>query len=410
MTKQLTEPLSATKDRSPYELYVQARQRGVYFDEHDNAWIASSFDDVKTVCIEEDVFARVKPSEVVPSEKYVPIIGRRHASGLVGQERIEHRKWWLSLFTRPKVEAYRVGLVTDVIQSQIDRIESLGRAELVEDYTGRLSLRVIAGILGLPWQDEEWMVHIGKLFDVAEEYKAMAYLMPDEAQEMADAALAATEESTELMRPYLEPQIAAGGDSIVSQIWNHPSLANWTESDRYDTARTFFGAGSSSTKATLANGLYMLLTQPDVKERVVHGDAGVVASFTEEILRFNGAVQYRTRRATTDTELGGQKITRGDKVITLLASANRDETQYPHADQIDLDRKNPRSHVGFLTGLGTCAGAGLARVELQEGVAQLLKRLPDIALDPSAEPPIMAGVGVRVFSPLNVTLSATTQP
>jgi cytochrome P450 len=409
MTAQQTEPLSATKDRSPYAHYVEARKRGVYFDEHDQAWIASTYDDVKTVCIEEDVFARVKPHEVVSAEKYIPIIGARHASGLVGAERIEHRKWWLSLFTRSKVEAYRTGLVTEVIQSQIDRIQPLGKAELVEDYSGRLSLRVIAGLLGLPWHDEEWMVHIGKLFDVMEEWKAMAYLIPNEAQVLADEALAATEESTELMRPYLEAQLAAGGDSIVSQIWNHPSLANWTEPDRYDTARTFFGAGSSSTKATLANGLYMLLTEPDVKEKVASGDADVVANFCEEILRFNGAVQYRTRKATTDTELGGQPIARGDKVITLLASANRDETQYPRADEIDLDRRNPRSHVGFLTGLGTCAGAGLARVELQEGVAQLLNRLPNIQLDPSAEPPVMAGMGVRAFSPLNVTFTSTEQ-
>ena len=77
---------------------------------------------------DEDTFARPGPIDVVPSEKYVPIIGGpRHPSGLVGQERLDHRKWWLGLFNKKAIEAYRSGLIADIVDAQIDRIAPVGQ-------------------------------------------------------------------------------------------------------------------------------------------------------------------------------------------------------------------------------------------------------------------------------------------
>lgn len=400
------ERLSATIDRCPYGHYAQARERGVYYDEHDAAWIVSSYDAVKEVCLEEETFARVKPGEAVPAERYVRILGgHRHASGLVGQERLDHRKWWLSLFTRAKVEAYRAGLVADVIEAQLDRIAPLGRAELVGDYTGPVSMGVIAGILGLPWDDEAWMAQFGDHFNMLESYRSLVYLAPGRAEAMAEDALRATEEIDELVRPYVERARRGDNDSIMSRIWHDPALAAWSDADRYDTVRTFFAAGSGTTRAAMAAALSMLLREPELRATLQNAHAPVIANFVEEALRLNGPVHFRTRLAQRDAQIDGHAISQGDKVVAILASANRDEHHYPHADEVDLERANPRSHLAFLAGIGACAGSPVARVELEEGVARLLARLPDMELDLALEAPTMEGLGIRMYGPLHVAFT-----
>jgi len=407
MTDETPTTLGDTTDRCPYGYYAAARDRGdATYEEQASAWIVPTYAGVKRVFTDEDTFARPTPIDIVQSEKYVPIMGGpRHNSALVGQERLDHRKWWLGLFNRSAIEAYRSGLITDVIDTQINRIASAGRAELVEDYTGRVSIRVIAGVLGLPWDDDDWMSQLRKRLDMMEHYKSIVFLKPAEALEMADATLAATAEVNELIRPFMERARDAADDTIMSRIWHDESLEAWNESDKYGIARTFFSAGSDTTRTQMSNALYILLTQPSVAEQVRDAEPAVVANFIEEALRLHGTVHFRARNVTSDTEIGGHKIRAGENVVGVMASANRDELQYPQADSVNLNRPNPRSHIAFSTGIGACAGASLARAELQEGVSRLVNRLRDLRLDDDAEAPFPEGLLFRLYRPLNVTFT-----
>jgi len=397
-------------DQDPYGYYGHARERGdVFYEDQDKAWIASTYASVRQVFTDEDTFARVKPIEVVPSAKYVPIIGgEKHPSALVGQERLDHRKWWLGLFSRQAVESYRSGVVADIIDAQIDRIAPLGQAELVNDYTARVSIRVIAGVLGLPWSDDEWMSRLRKNLDLIEQYKSLAYLKPTEAMSMVDDALQATVDANELIEPFMERAREVDDGSIMAEIWRDTSLAGWTDEDRYGTVRTFFGAGSDTTRTAMANGLHILLTQPDVAERVRNADPAVVGNFVEEALRLHGTVHFRSRLVQNEAHIGDVEIAPGEKVVAIMAAAGRDPEQYPHPDEVDLDRVNPRSHMAFLAGVGTCAGAAIARVELQEGISRIITRLPDMALDPTAPSPNLDGLLFRIFRPLHVTFAPQT--
>ena len=71
-----------------------------------------------------------------------------------------------------------------------------------------------------------------------------------------------------------------------------------------------------------------------------------------------------------------------------MASANRDADQYPEPDKVDLNRSNPRSHIAFSAGIGACAGAALARAELQEGISRIVNRLRDLRFAP-VPPPVL---------------------
>jgi cytochrome P450 len=102
----------------------------------------------------------------------------------------------------------------------------------------------------------------------------------------------------------------------------------------------------------------------------------------EELLRYDGSVQRTARTVNEELELGGKLIRRGDHVVALIGSANRDPDRFPAPDRLDVGRRdNP--HLSFGGGMHYCLGAPLARLEASIALTALLTRLPDFAL---AEP------------------------
>jgi cytochrome P450 len=112
----------------------------------------------------------------------------------------------------------------------------------------------------------------------------------------------------------------------------------------------------------------------------LHEDPDLLKSAVEEMLRYYGPVEVSlTRWVRGDTELGVQRLRRGEQIVALLASANHDDVQFPNPDEFDIARE-PNRHAAFGTGIHSCLGATLARLEGQVAFATLLSRMPDLAL------------------------------
>jgi cytochrome P450 len=123
----------------------------------------------------------------------------------------------------------------------------------------------------------------------------------------------------------------------------------------------------------------MLLDHPEQLEKL-KADLSLVPSAVEELLRFNGpSTILGPRYATKDTELSGQHINKGDMVIVLTKSVNRDERQYTQPEELDITRKINR-HLAFGNGIHMCLGAPLARVEADIAFTTLLRRMPNLRL------------------------------
>jgi cytochrome P450 len=167
------------------------------------------------------------------------------------------------------------------------------------------------------------------------------------------------------------------------------------------TRDLFIGAGDTTMNA-IANSIYLLLTEPVVREAVTNDPDATLNAFIEETLRLLGSVQWRYRIANHDVSVGGVTIKKDDSLLLLHAAANRDPGHYacPHA--IDLNRKRPSDHLAFNVGPRLCAGMHLARLEIRECLKTLIKRLPDLRLDPSKEQPQFRNFSHRSFSPLHV--------
>jgi cholest-4-en-3-one 26-monooxygenase len=110
-------------------------------------------------------------------------------------------------------------------------------------------------------------------------------------------------------------------------------------------------------------------------------DRSLLSGAVEEMLRYVTPVMHFRRTATTDLELGGQKMQEGDKVVFWHISANRDETAFTNPDTFDITR-SPNNHMAFGGGgPHFCLGANLARMEIMVMFDRLLDRIPDIRLD-----------------------------
>ena len=142
-------------------------------------------------------------------------------------------------------------------------------------------------------------------------------------------------------------------------------------------------AGIDTTGAAIAHGLVALCENPDQRTRWQSDFRRFEVSAIEEILRWSTPVVHFRRTATADTELAGQPIAEGDKVVLFYNSANRDETVFEAPGSFDITRRhNP--HVTFGGGgPHFCLGAHLARLELKAIFRELFERLPDIAVSDS---------------------------
>jgi cholest-4-en-3-one 26-monooxygenase len=138
-------------------------------------------------------------------------------------------------------------------------------------------------------------------------------------------------------------------------------------------------AGNDSTKATYCSAMRALIENPDQRQMLVD-DPGLVPDAVEEALRMFPAFAHFRRTATRDTELNGQKIKAGEKVVMWYVSSNRDETRYEDPDRFDVTRK-PEHQAFGAGGRHFCLGTALARLELRILIEETLKRYPRIDFD-----------------------------
>jgi cytochrome P450 len=135
-------------------------------------------------------------------------------------------------------------------------------------------------------------------------------------------------------------------------------------------------AGNDSTKATYCSGMRALIEHPEHRQMLVD-DPSLIPSAVEESLRMFPAFAHFRRTATRDTELGGQAIGEGEKVVMWYVSSNRDESRYEDPDRFDVTR-NPEHQAFGAGGRHFCLGAALARLELRILFEETLARFPQI--------------------------------
>jgi len=403
-----------TENRSPYSYYEKLRSEGgVVWDERMKAWLVVDAAPIRTVMTREDIFSHPYTSmKAGEGYKALRLNNPRSFQFLVGEEHQAMHRWWLKDLLSPQwVAKYHESVVAPIVTRVLNDLAGRNTFDLVDDFAERIPVAIFAELLDLPDRSDAALAHIKRLNDHIAEFANVANSLRLEAQDAEQAkivqqrAVHAAQELNELLSPVVYARKGGDGDDFVSRIWagGNKIFPDWNEIDTLDSCRRLLFAGSDTTTISLENAFYMLLTDAELMASVREGGRERMPAFVEEVLRLNGSVQFRPRRASKDTELAGQKISQGDMVLAILQGANRDETVFscPHA--IDMQRKNGRNHFTFNLGPRSCPGSNLARVELREALSQALEQFVNIKLVNPSEP-TLRGFLFRAYRPLHVAV------
>lgn len=283
------------------------------------------------------------------------------------------------------------GLTPRMIRRVEDDLRSRARAlldgvqpgvpfDFLVDVAAELPMQMICILLGVPETERHWLFQaVEPTFDFGDSRRGEVGTRSfDKAESVEDAGTRMFAYGMEL----IAAKRAQPTDDMLSVVANAtvndadaPSLS---DIELYMFFSLLFSAGAETTRNGVAGGLLALAQNPDQYRRL-QNDRELLPTAIEEMIRWTSPSPSKRRTATRDTELGGQAIRAGDKVLVWEGSANRDAAVFADADSFDVSRK-PNPHLGFGQGVHYCLGANLARLELRVLYEELLGRFDEITV------------------------------
>ncbi len=365
--------------QDPFPVHRNLRDREpVRWNESLNAWTIARYDDVLEVFnrparFSSDRFRRLDP-RYASERPEVKAVADVLADWLVFRDPPDHtrlRGLLQKSFTPRHLEKNR-----DRIQTTIDELlgAAAGRGEMdfIRDFAFPLPALVIALLLGAPTRDIE---PIKRWSDRLAAYIGGAVDERDNFSEARAGLASLVDYFGSLLR---ERRRRPGDDLIDLMLRAEHEGDTLSEEEVVSNCVLLLFAGHETTTNLLGNGLFHLLRNPDQLERL-RAAPGLLATAVEELLRYDGPVPATAKIATEDVVWHGQRIERGQMVLALMSSANRDPRQFARPDELDVGRRTNR-HLGFGFGIHFCLGAPLARLEAQLALRAVLRRLPDLEL------------------------------
>ena len=251
--------------------------------------------------------------------------------------------------------------------------------DLIADFAYRLPVTVICDMLGIPEGDRE-IFHAssrtgGRLLDLAP-------LSPTEIQQQNAFNLS----MADYFQHLFELRRRQPGDDLTTHLVQAEEAGDkLTNEELTANIILLFGAGHETTVNLIGNGLLALHRNPD-QLRLLRDDPSFAPDAVEELLRYDSSVQVTGRTTLEDVdEIGGIALAKGQSVVCLLGSANRDPAVYADPDKLDIRRTDIRP-LSFGGGIHYCVGAQLARLEGEIAINTLLRRLPNLRIDDIEDP------------------------
>jgi len=301
-----------------------------------------------------------------------------HSDSILDSEPPKHtrlRSLVAKAFNRNKIEGMRpaVERITQQLLDAIDeKVKSGENFDLIADYAEPLPVKIIADLLGFPESEEHllrpWSQSIVKMYEVnpSEQYQI-------EAKKAAG-------EFAEYVRNLAEHRKTNPGQDLITDLAMVEENGEKLNShELVATCVLLLNAGHEASVNAFGNGMVAALERPDQAELLRKNSRAITDTALEEFMRFDAPLHLFERTATVDTELGGVKIEKGQKIAALIGSANRDSSVFERADEMDLTR-DPNPHIGFGAGIHFCLGAPLARLEMSVSLPALWEKYPNMQL------------------------------
>lgn len=278
----------------------------------------------------------------------------------------KYRKLVASGFT-PRMIRKIEASIRQAVHDILDEVESETEVDFVQRISAQLPLRMIADMIGWPEEDRqlmiEWADRVAQL-DVNQESGEIAAMeFWNYCAELMDSIESGERERSDSL---LETLMAA---EVDGEKLNEMEVVNFM--------LLLAIGGNETTRNCISGGFLALHDNPEQLEAWKNDIEGLSESATEEMLRWTSPIVCFRRTATADTEIRGQAIKEGDKLVMYYASANRDEDVFDDPQTFDI-RRQSNKHLSFGTGHHFCLGATLARMEIRILFEELFKRYPNM--------------------------------
>jgi hypothetical protein len=408
--RELVDPHFYAREGYPHELWARLRRESpVHWCEPPDVvpfWAVTRHAHICEVSKQPDKF--LNGPGIVPANKEVAERLARGERGpfdamqtIITMDPPKHRKFrrvaspWFTphALSRidPVVQASARRLVDELYDAQVN---GEGTCDFVTQVSARHPLRILSTILGVPHEDEPFILRITNELFGAED--------PEFRREgdRREAFRALGLEFVQYFARIIQERRAHPRDDLAGVLANAD-----VDGARIGDVETLgyylitFTAGHETTRNSLTGGMHALTLHPAEREKLGRDPKRLAAGAVEEIVRWATPVNFMMRTAACDYELGDARLRRGDRLLLFYASANRDEAVFDDPFAFRIER-HPNPHLGFGIGEHFCLGAHLARRSQRALFAELVPRLEEVEL--AAPPQRVAASFVAGFKHLEI--------
>ena len=390
------------QDGPPYELFKEMRsgcpihwtESFEELPEEAGFWSVTTAEDIHTVSRDWQTYSSEAGGVVVAAAGFPIELARAMFIGMDPPKHDRLKALFQAGFTPKRIAAHE-DAIRAIVRDVLGRLEGREGCELVNDVAQPAVARVIGSFMGIPPEDDAMWANLMNSTLGASDPE----LNPHGIQGAVEKDIP---EIFERCRKLIAERREHPTDDLTSVLVH--AEVDGEKLEEHEIVMGFFllvAAGNDSTKATYCSGMRALMEDPEQKQMLID-DPSLIPDAVEEALRMFPAFAHFSRTATCDTELHGQKIKEGEKVVMWYVSSNRDETRYEDPDRFDVTRR-PEHQAFGAGGRHFCLGTALARLELRILFEETLRRFPQIEL--AGEPAVAESLFINQLKALPVRLA-----
>jgi pimeloyl-[acyl-carrier protein] synthase len=377
-TRQAYNLLTPEALANPYPVYERLRHEDpVHWSEMLQVWMLTRYDDVVAVLHDPRVSAdrmeqfathQLRGLDLRIVADYLRVANR----GMLMKDIPLHarlRRIASESFTKSALDIWRP-IVQKVAEELLDRVQTMGRMDLVADFAQPLPAIVMAEMFGIAPEDRESFQHWSD--DIAKFFGGTFGNIEEDAHRANDAVVKLEQHFLKLIALHRQTP----GHDLMSHLIATQEQGRLDAEELTAQCMLILVAGHVTTIDQIGNGVHTLLKHPHELQKL-REQPELIHAAVEEILRFDSSVPFIHRIAREDLEIRGYRIAKGQVVFLGLASANHDPEQFSKPEQFNITRQ-PNKHLAFGVGPHLCLGAELARRELGLGLATLFRRYPGL--------------------------------
>jgi cholest-4-en-3-one 26-monooxygenase len=364
----------------------------VFWDATHRIWGISRYEDIVEVEKNWKLYTSVDGSR--------PATDQRDDTSMINRDDPEHQQQRMLVarqFT-PRAVKQIEGKIRSIVNELIDDVASSGRCEAIESLASPLPAILIGDKLGFP--RELWP----KLREWSE------VTMYESGQNPPDGTPAAFSElSTNAIMEFAAATIELIAerrkepkDDLIT-IWANTEVDGhrWSDGEIISECLLLLDGGAETTRTVIGSIIRELALNPEQRQLLIDNPDLLGETGVEEFIRWVTPILNMRRTATEDHVFRGKNIKKGDQLLLMYASANRDESVFEQAEVFDVTRTH-NHHVAFGFGTHFCLGSSLARIEIRVMFEELLRRIPDWKLTPGSESKILGATFTRAYDRIDI--------